>query len=184
MTATKKNSDCLLLEKVRLDSDSEAYCRLYLKYYPVLVAYAEMFVRTEDAEDIVQDHLLRLWNNRGQIAPIASLNAFLFTCVRNACLDRIRHSKLRNGSVTELWENLVEAATDGENCHITEIRQIIRQALEELPEPQRRAFEMSRFEGRTYHSIAVTMGVSQKTVEYRISRALAKLASALSDYLP
>lgn len=180
----EKISDSILLEKVRLDSDSEAYCCLYLKYYPVLVAYAEMFVSTEDAEDIVQDHLLRLWKNRQCGASINSLNAFLFTCVRNTCLDKIRHSKFHHGSVTELWESLTESTTEVGNCHVSEIRQIVLDALNELPEPQRRAFEMSRFEGKTYHSIALSMGVSQKTIEYRISRALAKLSCALSDYLP
>lgn len=184
MTETIYDSDYYLLERMRLDSDKEAYCSLYSKYYPILVAYAEMFVCLEDAEDVVQDHLLRLWTRRDELGALMSLKAFLFACVRNSCLDKLRRSKSHGSRVTELWENLAEAATDCGCYQISEIRQIIRKALDELPLAQRRAFELNRFEDMTYHNIAAIMGVSQKTVEYRISKALAKLTSALSDYLP
>lgn len=177
-------TDKALLEKVCLDSDREAYRTLYQKYYPVLVAYAEMFVRSEEAEDVVQDQLLRLWTGRGKYISLESLNTFLFTCVRNACLDRIRHNKVRNRNVTELWKRLAEEATDCDCFQMDEIRRLVNQALHELPLPQRRAFEMSRLEGKTYREIAKAMDVSEKTVEYRISKALARLQVVLSDYLP
>lgn len=177
-------NDQSLLEKVCLDADKAAYRALYQKYYPVLVAYAEMFVRSEEAEDVVQDQLLRLWTERGKYSILASLNTFLFTCVRNACLDRVRHNKVRNRNMTELWKKLAEEATDSDCFQMDEIRRLVRQALEELPMPQRRAFEMNRLEGKTYREIARAMDVSEKTVEYRISRTLAKLQVVLSDYLP
>jgi len=180
----KDNTDDKLLEKVRLYSNQGAYCAIYRKYYPTLTAFAEMYVSAEEAEDIVQDQFLRLWTSRETLNPVMSLNSYLFICVRNACLDRIRHFQVRNRNVTELWKSLAEEATDYGCFQINEIQKLITQVLDEMPYPQRRAFEMSRFEGRTYRDIANLMGVSEKTVEYRISKVLARLQSALSDYLP
>lgn len=184
MTPGTAETDSILLEKIRLDSDREAYRALYLRYYPILVAYAEMFVRTEDAEDIVQDRLLRLWTDRNDLEQVKSPGSFLFTCVRNSCLDMMRHNRVHNRNMTELWKSLAEEATDTGCYHINEIRKLIYDALDDLPLPQRRAFEMSRFEGRTYRDIARAMSVSEKTVEYRISKALEKMQAFLTDYLP
>ena len=67
---------------------------------------------------------------------------------------------------------------------LEELRENIRRAVEELPELYREAFEMNRFENRTYKEIAEELGISAKTVDYRIQQSLKILRVKLNDYLP
>lgn len=67
---------------------------------------------------------------------------------------------------------------------LEELRENIRRAVEELPELYREAFEMNRFENRTYKEIAEELGISAKTVDYRIQQSLKILRVKLKDYLP
>ena len=80
--------------------------------------------------------------------------------------------------------SLLDEGADYNAHQVEELKSLIRKALSELPAEQRRAFEMSRFEGKTYEQIARETGVSVKTVEYRISQVLRKLEVSLADYLP
>ena len=84
----------------------------------------------------------------------------------------------------DLRLSLLDEGADFNRHQLEELKSLIRKALSELPYEQRRAFEMSRFEGKTYEQIARETGVSVKTVEYRISQALRKLEVSLADYLP
>lgn len=176
--------DITLFRQVRDGSDKEAYRILYLRYHAALKAYASLFVGLSDAEDVVQDVLLNLWNRRAQIIINDSLASYLFHSTRNASLNRIKHDSIRSRVMTDLRLSLLDEGADYNAHQVEELKSLIRQALSELPAEQRRAFEMSRFEGKTYEQIARETGVSVKTVEYRISQALRKLEISLADYLP
>ena len=87
-------------------------------------------------------------------------------------------------SRTSLKLSLIDESADY-NAHLVwELKKLISKSLSVLPYEQRWAFEMSRFEGKTYREIAKLQNVSIKTVEYRISQVLRKLETDLSDYLP
>lgn len=176
--------DITLFRQVRDGSDKEAYRTLYLRYHAALKAYASLFVGLSDAEDVVQDVLLNLWNKRTQIVITDSLASYLFLSVRNTSLNRLKHNSIRSRVMTDLRLSLLDEGVDYNSHQVEELKSLIRQALSELPYEQRRAFEMSRFEGKTYEQIARETGVSVKTVEYRISQALRKLEVSLADYLP
>ena len=176
--------DRVLFERVRTESDKDAYRILYLQYYPPLKAYASLFVGLSDTEDIVQEVLLNLWKKRESIAITDSLASYLFLSVRNASLNHLKHNSVRSRYMSELRLSLLDEGADFNRHQLFELKALIAQALSELPYEQRRAFEMSRFEGKTYMQIAVETGVSVKTVEYRISQALRKLEVSLADYLP
>ena len=169
---------------VKNEDSENAYSILYLRYYSALKAYASLFLPQADTDDIVQSVLMGLWKKRQRIQITDSLSSYLFLAVRNRCLDVIRRDVYRNRVMSELKLSLLDEGVDYNLHSLSEIKMLIRQALDELPPEIRRAFEMSRFEGRTYKEIADEMGVSVKTVEYRISQALKKLKASLADYLP
>ena len=176
--------DITLFRQVRDESDKEAYRILYLRYHASLKAYASLFVGISDAEDVVQYVLLNLWNKRDRLIITDSLSSYLFLATRNTSLNRIKHDTIRSRVISDLRLSLLDESVDYNRHQLEELKSLISQALSELPYEQRRAFEMSRFEGKTYEQIAREMGVSVKTVEYRISQALRKLEISLTDYLP
>ena len=176
--------DLTLFEQVKEGSDKNAYSILYLRYHAALKAYASLFVGLDDAEDVVQEVLLNLWSKRERIAVTESLASYLFLAVRNTSLNRLKHNSIRSRVMTDLRLSLLDEGADFNRHQLEELKSLIRKALSELPYEQRRAFEMSRFEGKTYEQIARETGVSVKTVEYRISQALRKLEVSLADYLP
>ena len=179
-----QNDDKYLLERICGHSDRNAYDMLYLRYFAILVGYGEIFVSHPEAEDIVQKVLLGLWEKRRFLQISGTLSSYLFISVRNACLDCLRHDDVRHRAMSDLRLSIIDSAADWNSYHFNELLTLLRQCLSELPEEQRRAFEMNRFEGKTYREIALETGVSQKTVEYRISQALRKLEKDLTDYLP
>ena len=176
--------DRVLFEKVRTGGDKVAFRILYLQYNSSLKAYASLFVGLTEAEDIVQEVLLNLWNKREQITITDSLASYLFLSVRNASLNHLKHKSIRSQFMSDLRLSLLDEGADFNRHQLSELKALITQALSELPYEQRRAFEMSRFEGKTYKQIASETGVSVKTVEFRISQALRKLEVRLADYLP
>ena len=176
--------DITLFRHVRDGGDKEAYRILYLRYHAALKAYASLFVGLSDAEDVVQDVLLNLWSKRDRIVITDSLASYLFLSVRNTALNRLKHNSIRSRVMTDLRLSLLDESVDYNRHQLEELKSLIGQTLSELPYEQRRAFEMSRFEGKTYEQIAKETGVSVKTVEYRISQALRRLEVSLADYLP
>ena len=176
--------DKVLFERIRTRSDKNAYRILYLQYNPPLKAYASLFVGFAEAEDVVQDVLLNLWDKREQISITDSLASYLFLSVRNVSLNRLKHNSIRSRIMTDLRLSLLDEGADYNLHQLEELKSLIAKALFELPYEQRRAFEMSRYEGKTYKQIAEETGVSIKTVEYRISQTMRKLEISLADYLP
>ena len=176
--------DTHLFNLVRLHDDKKAYSKIFLHYYSALKAYASFFVNTYEADDVVQDVLMNLWKKRTEIAITDSLASYLFLSVRNKAINVLKHNSAEGNMMTNLKLSLIDESIDYNAHLISELRKLIYKSLSELPYEQRRAFEMSRFEGKTYREIAHEQNVSIKTVEYRISQVLRKLETDLADYLP
>ena len=178
------NEDKELMERICRFSDREAYDMLYLRYFAILVGYGNLFVNQSEAEDIVQKVLLGLWEKKNNLHIRGTISSYLFSSIRNACLDHLKHDMVHNRAMSDLRLSIIDNATDWNSYQFKELLELLRRALDELPEEQRIAFEKNRFEGKTYREIATELGVSVKTVEYRISQALQKLEISLADYLP
>ena len=176
--------DKLIFNLVKINNDKSAYSKIYLHYYAALKAYASFFVGPDEVEDVVQDVLMNLWKKRQEIVVSDSLASYLFLSVRNKSLNILKHNRAKDNMMTSLKLSLIDESTDFNAHLVRELRKLINESLSDLPYEQRRAFEMSRFEGKTYREIALEQNVSIKTVEYRISQVLRKLEKDLADYLP
>lgn len=146
----------------------------FRQYYRPLCLYALHYLNdTEDAEDIVQDCFAKLWEHINQGRMIADLRVYLYTMVRNHCLDSLRRSSMIDASVspTDLADRIPEE--EYEERSFVEAR--LWTAIDSLPERCREALLLSKRDGLKYEEIAERQGISVNTVKNQVSKALKTL---------
>lgn len=169
-------ADNELIERMR-GGDTGALGILYMRYAPSVSNFAYRFIRVrEDVDDITHNIFYSLWENRENLKDIDSLKAYLFQMTRNAIFKEFRHQQVVTEYESSVGNDNKENYYDGEKVVTTsDLIEMIDLMVSNMPEPQREAFRMSRYEHKTYAEIAEHLGVSQKTVQYYISQALAEL---------
>ena len=183
MKGTYQSDNDFLLSAVQR-GDQKAFDTLFRRYYPMLCAYGHRFVELEDAEEIVEDSLLWIWENRETLVIESSLNSYLFKMVYRRALNKLAHIDATQRADTRFYEEMQEMLQDTDYYQIEELAKRIEDAVAALPERYREAFVMHRFRDMSYKEIAETLGVSPKTIDYRIQQALKQLRVDLKDYLP
>ena len=183
MKETYQSDNDFLLSAVQR-GDQKAFDTLFRRYYPMLCAYGHRFVDLEDAEEIVEDSLLWIWENRETLVIESSLNSYLFKMVYRRALNKLAHIDATQRADTRFYEEMQEMLQDTDYYQVEELTRRIEEAVAALPESYREAFVMHRFRDMSYKEIAETLGVSPKTIDYRIQQALTQLRTDLNDYLP
>ncbi len=162
--------------------DKATFETIFKTFFPGLCAFANKFTRDFDAaKDIVHDVFVNFWHKRDSIDAGKNIKSYLFTSVNNRCLNYIRDHKKFDQNEREIpdgssWENsdhLVQA----------ELEEKINDILNELPEKCREVFLLNRYEGLKYKEIAEKLGISVKTVEAQMSKALRILKEKLVGYI-
>ena len=176
MKGTYQSDNDFLLSAVQR-GDQKAFDTLFRRYYPMLCAYGHRFVELEDAEEIVEDSLLWIWENRETLVIESSLNSYLFKMVYRRALNKLAHIDATQRADTRFYEEMQEMLQDTDYYQIEEL-------AKRIEESYREAFVMHRFRDMSYKEIAETLGVSPKTIDYRIQQALKQLRVDLKDYLP
>ena len=161
--------------------DEEKMFELVFKaYFPRLKAFSLKFISdSEVAEDIIQDVFTKIWENKSTIRK-ETFHAYIFTMVRNACLNYLKHEKivcnhLRKTEDTSKEEGLYYADFYSDPHHQTIYNELlceINRLKETLPQQTQIVFELSRFKGLKNHEIAEQLGITTRTVEKHITRAL------------
>lgn len=149
---------------------------IYKTYYSRLCVFAYGFLQNEnDAEEIVQNVMLKLWEQKDKINEIENMQAYLFRSVKNQCLNFIKRNKLADVYKIEAWKELkdleeqtMSSTTEADNE--TQIKQL-KSLIETLPERCQEVLRMSKFEGLKNKEIAEELDISLKAVEANISRA-------------
>jgi len=174
------------LEKTlfNLSNDHEpALEELFNYYYPRLYRFARSFLKIEDGiEDILQEVFIRVWDHRRKIRNTATFNAFIFTISRNLLLNELRN-RLKDQKVREtlLKKSIAEEFMVSGEVDFRELESKVEEIITQLPDNHREYFVMSRKEGLSNRAIAEKMGVSDKNVEYHLSRAVKILKEKLKD---
>lgn len=166
----------------------ELFDEIFKQYSKPLFFYAAKFVDDEVAKDIVQDVFIKFWSDRSIIIT-KSLNSFLFTTIRNLCLQQLEKQQVRNKYVESTRSILQKEELQ---FYMQERTGLIEQELEDkldevlnrLPERCRQIFLLSRFENKKNREIADKLNISIKAVEKQISKALATIRTGMKDYLP
>lgn len=136
-----------------------------------------------DAEDIVKDSYLKLWNKRTDFDHPQSIKGFLYTATRNASLNHLRHQKVKNNFQKEM--NYLDDQKGDElilqQMIRSELMRSIYQEIEKLPEKRQQVFRMIYFDGLKNEEIAAKLGISVFTVKEHKAKALAQLRMKFSD---
>lgn len=125
-----------------------------------------------EAEDIVQDTLIKVWDRRFEWESIDSIEAFSLTVCRNLSLDRLRNKENSNDSLEDV--NIAEpvASSNPQDRMIQEDRvSLVRQIIDSLPEKQRSCMQLRDFEGKSYKEIAQVLDITEEQVKVNIFRA-------------
>jgi RNA polymerase sigma-70 factor (ECF subfamily) len=164
--------------------DREAFERLFRHWYPRLCDWAFRVLDSRDgAEDSVQDVFVAIWRGRERLPKAQSLPAYLHRAVRNRALNQLRHQRTA-GRWLAMLDPEPQIAPDAETgLADRELDAAYRAALAELAPRGREVFVLSREQGLTYAQIAETLGISVKTVETLMGRAIAALRGKLGPAL-
>ncbi|WP_207425240.1 RNA polymerase sigma-70 factor [Pedobacter sp. SYSU D00535] len=164
----------------------DAFERLFKEHFKALHAYANMMLKDEEqAEEIVQQVFLKLWERREQLNIQISIKAYLYKSVHNDCLNYFQQNKTRAKYEDYASRSgSAEAGSAAKKLELKELEGRIADALDELPQQCRTIFQMSRFEELKYKEIAEQLGISIKTVENQMGKALKILRVKLAEFLP
>lgn len=172
------------LAKIR-EGDRAAFEKVFYSYYEDLCRYAFSILKKDDAsEDLVQQVFVNFWEKREQTIISGSLKSYLFRSVHNQSLNLIKHEKVKANYIqySQFYETKYHSEVE-EGLEGKELALEIETVIESLPNQCRKIFIMNRMESLKYSEIADELGLSIKTVENQIGKALKILRSSLSHYL-
>lgn len=161
--------------------NEQAFETVFRTHFKSMCLYAGLLgLQPEEAREITQLTFVRFWERRLELSPEGKLDAYLYTALRNNCLDQLRRQKKRRHET--LPEGMISANPDW--LAYKELEKRFREVLETLPRQMKQIFMLSRLEGMQYKEISATLNISVKTVETQMSRALKRLRTDLKDYIP
>ncbi|MEN8149536.1 MAG: sigma-70 family RNA polymerase sigma factor [Planctomycetota bacterium] len=186
------DADTELMLEVR-DGDDEAFATLVRRYQSRVVGLAYRYIGDrESAEDLAQEAFLRVYKARERYEPRAKFSTWLYRIVVNLCLNEIRWRKGRPAMAlavaTETSSNLNVDVTDNEPEPIqtmqdAELAETIREIIGTLPENQRIAILLNKYEGLSYIEVAESMELSVMAVKSLLTRARVKIKEKLAPFL-
>jgi RNA polymerase sigma-70 factor (ECF subfamily) len=173
------------------NGNDDAYKYLYDEYYTKLCRVANFYVRdTFVSENLVGDLIFNLWEKREELVIRESLNAYLFTSIRNRCYNYLSQAHVqRESSITQLQEDSLIFSMHSETdlpigiLMEKELQNDIDKAISRLPEQTKKVFELKRYEDLSYEDISAQLDISVNTVKYHIKSALKILREDLKDYM-
>lgn len=185
-------SEANILLKLK-EGDEDAYAMLFREYYVPLCNYALRYLGRKDlAEDIVSETFFIIWSKRGTIDIKISLKAYLFQAVVKNSLYYLRKSKKEE----MLEDYLAKHSTDNKGLDrfttespsdfllMKDLSEKIQSGIDRLPPQQQTTFKLKRYEGKKNREIAEIMGLSVKTVEMHLAKAMLSLRTYLKEYVP
>ncbi len=175
-----------LLEK----GEKCAFETLFRLYYTKLVNISKGYlVYQQEAESIVQNVFLKLWENKASLREVSNINSYLYTLTKNLCLDQLKHEKIKKNYIDNSYRIRSEIQykfIQDEAASLlleNELESKIIQSIELLPEKCKNIFKKSRLEGLKRSEIASEMGISHKTVDNHMASALRHMRFHLREFI-
>lgn len=164
--------------------EATAFDAVFRQWYEPLCRYACRLTDgdMDEAEDLVQQAFVKLWEYRSRLNVSWSLKAYLYKSVHNACLNRLRARNVRSKYLDFNAQQINDMHTLPDDTS-PELLERFQRAMDALPPQCRHIFELSRFETLKYREIADQLGISVKTVETQMGKALREMRTQLADYL-
>jgi RNA polymerase sigma-70 factor (ECF subfamily) len=158
--------------------DCQAYRNIYNEYAPKLFGYLQKRIHIEDAEDVVQDTFILLWDKRTSIRSDTSLFSFIRTVAINIIYNNHRHNAIEKGYLSNA---VIRASIEQESYNpeqefiIRDLFQYIDSRIKKLPKRQQEIFNLRIKQGLTNKKIAEKLGITEKTVETHIHQSIKKI---------
>lgn len=157
---------------------------LFRSLYGTLCRFAHQRISSrQDVEDIVENAFEQLWSSRRNLDPSRSVRSYLFKIVQNKCIDYLRQNGKEFITFEEERAHAVSNANPIHDTVHSELAVAVNAAIQHLPSKCKEIFTLSRQHGLTQPEIAEVLGISQKTVENQIGRAIKLLRKRLKNYL-
>ncbi len=171
-----------LLKRLK-EGDMKVFNALYREYHGKLCDFAKYFLRDAFwADEVVQEVFITVWENRSDIRITSSLQAYLFRCVHNRCVNLLKHENVMQRALEQyasaveqelMFAGLTDAWFD-ETFSDLKIKRL-RAHIRSFPKQQKEIFLKVRMDGKSYKEVAAEMSISVNTVKTQLSRALNKL---------
>lgn len=184
------DSDVKLMLEFQSGSKSAFETLMQIYYSRVLNFIYRFIANQESAEDLTQEVFLRVYKSAPRYEPKAQFQTWLYTIAKNICLNELRKNKafvtsLDEAAVSgneEVQRQIADPKNTGQDDELIQKEKaiVIRQAINDLPENQRIAVILRRYDYFSYAEIAETLGVSDKAVKSLLSRAKVNLKHRLS----
>lgn len=153
------------------EGDERAFDALFQHYSALVYRFAYGYLKARsDAEEIVQECFLKIWEKREQLRPDVPLKAYLFTTAHHGILNQLRRQQQRQRFLS--YSVALAPAQVSNEAEFSELESLYRAALEQLPPKRREIFILSRQQGLSYPEIAKQLNLSVKTVEAQMTHAL------------
>lgn len=134
-----------------------------------------------EAEDVVQETLIRVWNKRDEWTQFGSIEAYCLTVAKNLAIDRSEKKDAQTVELTSEMEQASEASSPYEKLVDKERMMLIHRLMNELPEKQRQIMQLRDIEGKSYKEIAVLLNLTEEQVKVNLFRARQKVKQKFID---
>ncbi|MDR1091042.1 MAG: RNA polymerase sigma-70 factor [Prevotella sp.] len=168
------------------------FSKLFVKHQQGFIRFANYYVRDRAvAEDFVTDAWLYFWENKHKLPEDTNIPAYVLTIVKNKCLSYLRHLQIQEQVISKIhsdaqWEMEIRIARlddcDPHQIFTGEIQELVKKSVSSFSEQTKTIFKLSRNELLSAKEIAEKLGISVKTVEFHISKAIKILRKELKDY--
>lgn len=173
-------------------ADPSSFNDIYLAYQDKFINFASYYVlNRQAAEDIVTDSFINYWESRNRLPVDTNIPAYILTCVKNRCLTFLRDTRLHEEALLNIkkleeWKiqlkiSSLEACEPFE-LFTSEMHEMVNRAINSLPMKTKQIFVMSRLEELSHKEIAAKTGLSTKSVEFHLTKAIKILRVKLKDY--
>jgi RNA polymerase sigma-70 factor, ECF subfamily len=162
------------------DGDAEAFRAFFRAFYPALCGFLRRYVDSDDvAEDLAQDVFVAVWERREELDPDRAIEGYLYTSARNRALNLLKRRGVVLRSHDLLSRTRLSPPTPEDLLRHTELAEAAQSAIDTLSPGARRIFLLRREAGLSYAEISELLGISVKTVDNQMGRALKALRSKL-----
>tara|TARA_R110002049_G_scaffold141865_1_gene303606 strand:- start:207 stop:758 length:552 start_codon:yes stop_codon:yes gene_type:complete len=169
------------------DRDANEFERMFRLYFLRLAKFAYKYVGNASiAQDLTQSVFLNIWELNGEWNPPGTVKSYLYSAVKNQCLNHIKHKKIVEDWKTEeaIEPKWSQMKMDWESSdREMRLQEVINIAINKMPNKRREVFELSRNEGLTHSEISDVLGITKKTVENHMGNALLFLKDELKEWI-
>lgn len=183
MSVYNSLNDKALLDAIRQD-DEKAFAALFDRYWNKAHVITYSKVRSRDVtEEIVQDIFITLWDKRASV-NINNISSYLCTSIKNKAINYIEHNIVQK-KYWDYYKSFIpssESSTE-QLMDYNSLMEEIETGLNQLPEKNKKVFELNRLEGRSIPEIAKILDLSEKAIEYHLTKSLKQLKVYLKDFV-